>query len=69
MKHIKTQQQLNETQENLNISDVMPSLPLDVVKLLKQVKFTFSNYEDGTIGKNMSNDADALIKKYIGNRV
>jgi hypothetical protein len=46
----------------------MPSLPLEVVNLLKQVRFTFSNYEEGTIGKDMSNDADVLIKKYVGNR-
>ena len=59
----------NKTQtEQLTQDAVMPSLPLEVVNLLKQVRFTFSNYEEGTIGKDMSNDADVLIKKYVGNR-
>ncbi len=61
--------------KNLNIAEnpalqqcaVMLSLPLEVISLLKQVRFTFSNYEEGTIGKNMSNDADDLIKQYVGN--
>ena len=58
----------NKTQtEQLTQDAVMPSLPLEVVNLLKQVRFTFSNYEEGTIGKDMSNDADVLIKKYVGN--
>jgi hypothetical protein len=58
----------NKTQtEQLTQDAVMPSLPLEVVNLLKQVRFTFSNYEEGTIGKDMSYDADVLIKKYVGN--
>lgn len=58
-----------ETTENpaLNKADVMPSLPLEVISLLKQVRFTFSNYESGTIGKRMSEDADDLLKQYVGN--
>jgi hypothetical protein len=59
----------NEEKGNGVLADVMPSLPLEVVNLLKQVRFTFSNYEEGTIGKDMSNDADVLIKKYVGNAV
>jgi hypothetical protein len=59
----------NEEKGNGVLADVMPSLPLEVVNLLKQVRFTFSNYEEGTIGKDMSNDADVLIKKYVGNGV
>lgn len=58
-----------ETTENpaLNKTGVMPSLPLEVISLLKQVRFTFSNYESGTIGKRMSEDADGLLKHYVGN--
>lgn len=52
--------------KNLNIPAVMPSLPLEVISLLKQVRFTFSNYESGTIGKRMSEDAYSLLKKYVG---
>lgn len=51
----------------LNKADVMPSLPLEVINLLKQVRFTFSNHEIGTIGKRMSEDADGLLKQYVGN--
>lgn len=59
---------INKTHtEQLTQDAVIPSLPLEVVNLLKQVRFTFSNYEEGTIGKDMSNDADVLIKKYVGN--
>ena len=53
--------------KNLNIPAVKPSLPLEVISLLKQVRFTFSNYESGTIGKRMSEDAYSLLKKYVGN--
>jgi hypothetical protein len=41
MKHLKTQQQLNEAQENLNISDVSDSRK----KLLELVKGMDSNME------------------------
>lgn len=60
-----------KTTENpaLNKADVMPSLPLEVISLLKQVRFIFSNYESGTIGKIMSEDADGLLKQYAGNGV
>jgi hypothetical protein len=35
MKHLKTQKQLNEGQENLNISDVISSLTLeDITKIV-----------------------------------
>jgi hypothetical protein len=54
----------NEEKGNEILADVMPSLPIEVINLLKQVRFTFSNYEKGTKGKNMSEDADALIKQY-----
>lgn len=47
-------------------SDVIGSLPLEVTNLLKQVRFTFSKYENGTIGKKMSEDADGLLKQYVG---
>ena len=53
--------------KKLNKPAVMPSLPLEVISLLKQVRFTFSNYESGTIGKTMSEDADGLLKQYVGN--
>lgn len=58
---------LESGQPALNKADVMPSLPLDVISLLKQIRFTFSNYESGTIGKRMSDDADGLLKQYVGN--
>lgn len=64
---------MNSNNENkpikptLNKADVMPSLPLEVISLLKQVRFTFSNYESKTIGKRMSEDADGLLKRYVGN--
>lgn len=53
----------------LNKADVMPSLPLEVISLLKQVKFIFSNYESGTVGKNMSENADGLLKQYVDIKV
>lgn len=40
------------------------TLPSEVLSLLRKVRFTFSNYESGTIGKNMSEDADKLLKQY-----
>lgn len=57
----------NAYNQQLNIAGVMPSLPMEVISLLKQVRFTFSNYESGTIGKRMSEDADGLLKLYVGN--
>lgn len=53
--------------DNKVLTDVITPLPSDVIDLLKQVRFTFSNYESGTNGKDMSNDADELLKKYFGN--
>ncbi len=47
----------NETTNN-------QTLPSEVLSLLRKVRFTFSNYESGTIGKNMSEDADKLLKQY-----
>ena len=44
MKHLKTQKQLNEGQENLNISDVRGSVPLSVVE--KHISEYISNLED-----------------------
>ena len=38
MKHIKTQQQLNEASENLNISDVMKSLSVEEQEMIKKGK-------------------------------
>jgi hypothetical protein len=52
---------------NIVLPAVMRSLPLEVISLLKQVRFTFSNYESGTIGKTMSEDADGLLKQYVSN--
>lgn len=40
------------------------TLPSEVLSLLRKVRFTFSNYESGTIGKNMSEDADKFLKQY-----
>lgn len=58
---------LEAESKHLNLADAMPSLPLEVISLLKQVRFTFSNYESGTIGKRISEDADGLLKQYVGN--
>jgi L-lactate utilization protein LutB len=49
MKHIKTQKQLNESSENLNISDVMSSFLTKLQSRLKELENekTWDEWDDG----------------------
>jgi L-lactate utilization protein LutB len=49
MKHIKTQKQLNEASENLNISDVMSSFLTKLQSRLKELENekTWDEWDDG----------------------
>jgi hypothetical protein len=37
--------------------------PHDIEKLLKKVRFTFSNYEQGSVGKELSDEADTILRR------
>ena len=70
MKHLKTQQQLNEASENLNISDVMNSLLKDLKEQLKNSKSMTMSYDvremvyrDG-VESGLDQSID-LLKEYI----
>jgi hypothetical protein len=45
MKHLKTQKQLNEGQENLNISDVMNSVLTELYNELSDLNDTIKNVD------------------------
>jgi hypothetical protein len=66
MKHIKTQKQLNEAQENLNISDVIKRLSNDKEIELKGLdRFGFVPDEVPNYKEWMSNDDAAKVKGYM----
>ena len=37
--------------------------PHDIESLLKKVRFTFSNYEQGSVGKELSDEADTILRR------
>jgi hypothetical protein len=57
MKHLKTQQELNEASENLNISDVRSSYSSELEQLQKELKDAEHRYVYGkdTIEQNKAN--------------
>jgi hypothetical protein len=70
MKHLKTHKQLNEGQENLNISDVMNSLLKDLEQQLKDSKSMTMSYDDREMVyrdgvENGLEQSIDLLKEYI----
>jgi len=45
-------------------ADVSGSLPPDVLSILNEVMYIFSAYEEGTVGKDISNKSKDILKKY-----
>jgi hypothetical protein len=71
MKHLKTQQQLNEASENLNISDVIQSLLLlkgRIQSLELDIKTIDSETTQGRL-KAMYNQVERLLDKLNNNVV
>jgi hypothetical protein len=69
MKHLKTQKQLNEASENLNISDVMSSIFNDLRKLQEEYDnspcYDDDEYNTIIIGKSKGiEECIKIIKKY-----
>jgi uncharacterized protein YbgA (DUF1722 family) len=71
MKHIKTQQELNEAQENLNISDVSDSLNEKYEQKIYQLLSSVSqekgviNYLTKAIGSKFSDEEMRAFDKFI----
>ena len=70
MKHLKTPQELNEATENLNISDVISRLFLDIKNEFKVKGVLFMTYreETGVVEFYEVDENEEKVDKYL-NRV